>query len=66
MAQALTSHHDWYRGVSTEDVVMLLQEATEQAEYCPDAFEKNLWNVRLEALQDELLQRQELWEQKEV
>ena len=66
MAQAMIHHHDWYRGVTNEQLCMLLEEARDQAEYCPDAAEKKQWNIRVEAMQDELFERQERMEQREV
>ena len=56
----------YYRGVGTEDLMMLVEEAEERAEFTPDADEKKLWRARVEMMQEELLRRQNLQEKVKV
>lgn len=56
----------WYRGVDTQNLILLVEEAKDRAEFTPDAEEKQLWKQRLEKMQEELLRRQEILEEIEV
>ena len=60
----LTSH--WYDGFSTQDLIILLPEAREKAESTSDPLERELWKIRLETVETELLRRQEMQDQKEI
>lgn len=53
----------FYQGVSTDDLIALLDEAKEQSEFCPNSSEKDLWRLRLHGIEDELLRRQEFEDQ---
>ena len=64
MADRHTS--EWYRGVDTHHLVLLVEEAKERAEFTPDAEERRLWAARLKSMKEELLRRQELQEEIEV
>ncbi len=57
---------DWYRGVSTNDLINLVNEAKEKLEYSPDSAERGLWKMRLQRMEEELFRRQALQEQVEV
>jgi hypothetical protein len=57
---------EWYRGVPTEDLVHMFEEATERAEFTPDKEEKEHWKERMEGMEEELLRRQDLQEQIEL
>jgi len=60
----LSSH--WYDGFTTEDLVRLLPEAKERAEFTPDHLEKELWKIRVERMELELLRRQHMLDEFEV
>jgi hypothetical protein len=64
LTNKLSSH--WYDGVKTEDLVLLLPNAMERAEYTPDALEKEFWKIKVAAMEAELLGRQEAQDQVEV
>ncbi len=66
MAQQAQITSECYRAVGTHDLVWLLDEAKEKAVFEADATQKNLWNLRLHAMEDELLRRQHLQEEIEV
>lgn len=57
---------EWYKGVPTEDLVHMFEEATERAEFTPDKEEKEHWKERMEGMEAELLRRQDLQEQIEL
>lgn len=57
MVTSNLSQH-WYDGFTTEDLVKLLPEAKERAEFTPDRLEKELWKIRVERMEMELLRRQ--------
>jgi len=56
----------WYDGFSTEELVRLLPEAKERAEFTPDRLEKELWKIRVERMEMELLRRQHRLDEFEV
>lgn len=64
----MTDRHSsqWYKGVDTRNLILLVEEAKERAEYTPDAEERQLWAERLEMMKEELLRRQEFLEEIEV
>jgi hypothetical protein len=48
----------WYDGFTTDELVHMLPEAKERAEFTPDRLEKELWKIRVERMELELLRRQ--------
>ena len=56
----------WYDGFATDELVRLLPEAKERAEFTPDRLEKELWKIRVERMELELLRRQHEQEEYEV
>jgi len=60
----LSSH--WYDGFTTDDLVRLLPQAKERAERTPDHLEKELWKIRVERMELELLRRQNRLDEFEV
>ena len=63
-ASNLSQH--WYDGFSTEELVRLLPEAKERAQITPDRLEKELWKIRVERMEIELLRRQHQLDEFEV
>lgn len=55
-----------YKGVPTDNLVHMFEEATERAEFTPDKEEKDHWKERMEGMEEELLRRQDLQEQIEL
>jgi hypothetical protein len=56
----------WYDGFTTDELVRLLPDAKERAELTPDRLEKELWKIRVERMELELLRRQHEQEEYEV
>ena len=65
MTTSNLSQH-WYDGFSTEELVRLLPEAKERAEFTPDRLEKELWKIRVERMEIELIRRQHQLDEFEV
>jgi hypothetical protein len=61
-----TAAIEWYKGVDTEQLLHLIEDAKDRAEYTADAEERQLWRRRLQMMQEELLRRQELLEEVEL
>jgi hypothetical protein len=57
MVTSNLSEH-WYDGFTTDEIVHLLPEAKERAEFSPDRLEKELWKIRVQRMEMELLRRQ--------
>jgi hypothetical protein len=65
MVTSNLSQH-WYDGLSTDELVQMLPVAKERAEFTPDRLEKELWKIRVERMEMELLRRQHKLDEFEV
>lgn len=61
-----TPAFEWYKGVDTEQLLHLVDDAKDRAEFTADAEERQLWKRRLQMMQEELLRRQDILEEVEL